>query len=223
MRRIQQRPWATYVILIIQLVVFGWEIFKGGSQNIAALLASGAKVNSLVAQGEWWRLVTPIFVHIGWQHILINSLTLYFMGQQLEFLYGPLKFSIIYLLSGIGGNLMSFAFGSQNSISAGASTSLFGLFGLYVALGIIFKNNQGIRQWSQQFLILIVFNLVADIFIGDIDIWGHVGGALVGFLVGWIITIPQMKNALPKLWRIISTVGLIVLAIVLYRIGVVRA
>ncbi|RHW49611.1 rhomboid family intramembrane serine protease [Bombilactobacillus bombi] len=223
MRKIQQRPWATYVILIIQLVVFGWEIFKGGSQNIAALLASGAKVNSLVAQGEWWRLVTPIFVHIGWQHILINSLTLYFMGQQLEFLYGPLKFSIIYLLSGIGGNLMSFAFGSQNSISAGASTSLFGLFGLYVALGIIFKNNQVIRQWSQQFLILIVFNLVADIFIGDIDIWGHVGGALVGFLVGWIITIPQMKNALPKLWRIISTVGLIVLAIVLYRIGVVRA
>ncbi|AXX64313.1 MAG: rhomboid family intramembrane serine protease [Lactobacillus sp.] len=223
MRKIQQRPWATYVILIIQLVVFGWEIFKGGSQNIAALLASGAKVNSLVAQGEWWRLITPIFVHIGWQHILINSLTLYFMGQQLEFLYGPLKFSIIYLLSGIGGNLMSFAFGSQNSISAGASTSLFGLFGLYVALGIIFKNNQGIRQWSQQFLILIVFNLVADIFIGDIDIWGHVGGALVGFLVGWIITIPQMKNALPKLWRIISTVGLIVLAIVLYRIGVVRA
>lgn len=223
MRKIQQRPWATYIILIIQLVVFGWEIFKGGSQNIAALLASGAKVNSLVAQGEWWRLVTPIFVHIGWQHILINSLTLYFMGQQLEFLYGPLKFSIIYLLSGIGGNLMSFAFGSQNSISAGASTSLFGLFGLYVALGIIFKNNQGIRQWSQQFLILIVFNLVADIFIGDIDIWGHVGGALVGFLVGWIITIPQMKNALPKLWRIISTVGLIVLAIVLYRIGVVRA
>lgn len=223
MRKIQQRPWATYVILIIQLVVFGWEIFKGGSQNIAALLVSGAKVNSLVAQGEWWRLITPIFVHIGWQHILINSLTLYFMGQQLEFLYGPLKFSIIYLLSGIGGNLMSFAFGSQNSISAGASTSLFGLFGLYVALGIIFKNNQGIRQWSQQFLILIVFNLVADIFIGDIDIWGHVGGALVGFLVGWIITIPQMKNALPKLWRIISTVGLIVLAIVLYRIGVVRA
>lgn len=223
MRRIRQLPWVTYTILLIQVIVFGWEILQGGSENISALVAAGAKVNGLVAQGQWWRLITPIFVHIGWQHILINSLTLYFMGQQLEFLYGPLKFIGLYLLSGIGGNLMSFAFGSSASLSAGASTSLFGLFGLYVTLGLIFRKNEVIRQWSQQFLLLIILNLGTDIFMGGIDIWGHIGGALTGCLLGFVISVPQMQNSLSRLGRIISIVILLVLTVVLYQIGVARA
>ncbi|NUG38779.1 rhomboid family intramembrane serine protease [Lactobacillus mellis] len=223
MRRIRQLPWATFTILLIQVIVFGWEILQGGSENISALVAAGAKVNGLVAQGQWWRLITPIFVHIGWQHILINSLTLYFMGQQLEFLYGPLKFIGLYLLSGIGGNLMSFAFGSSASLSAGASTSLFGLFGLYVTLGLIFRKNEVIRQWAQQFLLLIILNLGTDIFMGGIDIWGHIGGALTGCLLGFVISVPQMQNSLSRLGRIISIVILLVLAVVLYQIGVARA
>lgn len=223
MRRIRQLPWVTYTILLIQVIVFGWEILQGGSENISALVAAGAKVNGLVAQGQWWRLITPIFVHIGWQHILINSLTLYFMGQQLEFLYGPLKFIGLYLLSGIGGNLMSFAFGSSASLSAGASTSLFGLFGLYVTLGLIFRRNEVIRQWAQQFLLLIILNLGTDIFMGGIDIWGHIGGALTGCLLGFVISVPQMQNSLSRLGRIISIVILLVLAVVLYQIGVARA
>lgn len=223
MRRIRQLPWATYTILLIQVIVFGWEILQGGSENISALVAAGAKVNGLVAQGQWWRLITPIFVHIGWQHILINSLTLYFMGQQLEFLYGPLKFIGLYLLSGIGGNLMSFAFGSSASLSAGASTSLFGLFGLYVTLGLIFRKNEVIRQWAQQFLLLIILNLGTDIFMGGIDIWGHIGGVLTGCLLGFVISVPQMQNSLSRLGRIISIVILLVLAVVLYQIGVARA
>lgn len=223
MRRIRQLPWATYTILLIQVIVFGWEILQGGSENISALVAAGAKVNGLVAQGQWWRLITPIFVHIGWQHILINSLTLYFMGQQLEFLYGPLKFIGLYLLSGIGGNLMSFAFGSSASLSAGASTSLFGLFGLYVTLGLIFRKNEVIRQWAQQFLLLIILNLGTDIFMGGIDIWGHIGGALTGCLLGFVISVPQMQNSLSRLGRIISIVILLVLTVVLYQIGVARA
>lgn len=223
MRRIRQLPWVTYTILLIQVIVFGWEILQGGSENISALVAAGAKVNGLVAQGQWWRLITPIFVHIGWQHILINSLTLYFMGQQLEFLYGPLKFIGLYLLSGIGGNLMSFAFGSSASLSAGASTSLFGLFGLYITLGLIFRKNEVIRQWAQQFLLLIILNLGTDIFMGGIDIWGHIGGALTGCLLGFVISVPQMQNSLSRLGRIISIVILLVLAVVLYQIGVARA
>ncbi len=223
MRRIRQLPWVTYTILLIQVIVFGWEILQGGSENISALVAAGAKVNGLVAQGQWWRLITPIFVHIGWQHILINSLTLYFMGQQLEFLYGPLKFIGLYLLSGIGGNLMSFAFGSSASLSAGASTSLFGLFGLYVTLGLIFRKNEVIRQWAQQFLLLIILNLGTDTFMGGIDIWGHIGGALTGCLLGFVISVPQMQNSLSRLGRIISIVILLVLAVVLYQIGVARA
>lgn len=223
MRRIRQLPWVTYTILLLQVIVFGWEILQGGSENISALVAAGAKVNGLVAQGQWWRLITPIFVHIGWQHILINSLTLYFMGQQLEFLYGPLKFIGLYLLSGIGGNLMSFAFGSSASLSAGASTSLFGLFGLYVTLGLIFRKNEVIRQWAQQFLLLIILNLGTDIFMGGIDIWGHIGGALTGCLLGFVISVPQTQNSLSRLGRIISIVILLVSAVVLYQIGVARA
>ncbi|UQS83387.1 rhomboid family intramembrane serine protease [Bombilactobacillus thymidiniphilus] len=217
-QKIKNYPIATYGLLIIQVLVFLWEQTHGGSYNTQTLIQAGAKVDSFIIAGQWWRLITPIFVHIGWMHILLNSLTLYFVGIHLELMYGKMRFLILYLLSGIGGNLMSFALGNPETISAGASTSLFGLFGVYVALGIVFRGNSGVKQWSNQFLVLIFLNLVTDLFAGNIDIWGHVGGALSGVLLGIVISLPQVKEKF--IWRFISTLLLLLGWILFYFMGV---
>ncbi|NVY96921.1 rhomboid family intramembrane serine protease [Lactobacillus sp. DCY120] len=213
--------WATYFLLALQIAVFFWEVTHGGSTNALTLVQSGAKVDLLVAHGQWWRLITPMFVHIGWQHLLLNAITLYFIGLNLEPLYGSLRFLILYLLTGIGGNLFSFAVGASG-ISAGASTALFGLFGLYVALGVTFRENPVIRQWSRQFGVLIILNLGLDLFTPGIDLWGHLGGALTGLGLGLVTKVAQIPPEISNLWRIIIIGFLIIMALGLYGIGVVK-
>lgn len=103
-----------------------------------------------------------MFIHIGFTHILVNSITLYYLGTQMESLYGSLRFALIYLLSGLMGNLMSFAF--NDSISAGASTSLFGLFAAAIVLGRQFPYNLGIQQMARSFTMLIFLNFFFGFF-----------------------------------------------------------
>ncbi|HEY5955376.1 MAG TPA: rhomboid family intramembrane serine protease, partial [Polyangiaceae bacterium] len=86
-----------------------------------------------------WRLVTPIFVHIGWEHFLLNFFTLIFIGRQIEGIFGSQRFFAIYLFSGIYGNITSFFF-EPYSLAAGASTSLFGIFSAMAMLGYLTKN-----------------------------------------------------------------------------------
>ncbi|WP_235700529.1 rhomboid family intramembrane serine protease [Companilactobacillus nodensis] len=129
----QEKPYVTWFLLIFTIGIFAAETLSGGSQNINTLLTFGAKTNNLVQEGQWWRLITPMFIHIGVLHIMMNGFTIFYVGQILEPMVGHVRFLFIYFLSGITGNLASFAFGSSNTISAGASTSLFGLFAAFLA------------------------------------------------------------------------------------------
>ena len=127
----------TFGILIVLLVVFIVEIFMGGSENNYTLMKMGAMSNyAVVAGNQWWRLFTAQFLHIGVLHLVSNAVIIYYMGQYMEPMLGHLRFLLVYLLSGIGGNLLSLAFGSDKVISAGASTALFGLFGAMTAIGL---------------------------------------------------------------------------------------
>ena len=102
-----RRPILTYLFLAIQTIVFAMmEFFP--FLNIPAYL--GMFGPSIVVGNEWWRFITPIFIHFGLVHFVMNSLILYFMGDQIETLYGHWRFFLIYLFSGILGNAASFAF-----------------------------------------------------------------------------------------------------------------
>ncbi|MFZ2671367.1 MAG: rhomboid family intramembrane serine protease, partial [Enterococcus aquimarinus] len=140
---------------------------------------------------EYWRFVTPIFIHYGLMHFAINSVILYYMGQQVEAIYGHGRFFLIYLLSGVMGNVLGFAFNDMNVQAAGASTSLFGIFGAFIVLGIHFKNNPGIQAMVRQFSLFIVLNLVFGLFDQTIDMYGHVGGLIGGILMGNIVALPM--------------------------------
>lgn len=203
LKRIKNMPLMVWGLLGIQVLVFLSMTISGmsrglgidGSQDASLLISHGAMVKVMVTQlHEYWRFITPIFVHIGFMHLIVNSLTLYFIGTQLEAMLGHWRFLAVYLLTGVAGNVLSFAFGNANSISAGASTSLFGLFGIFVALGRVYPHHPMIQFMSQRMLTLIVLNLVMNLFSSGIDILGHVGGALGGFLLGFVISIPALTG-----------------------------
>ncbi|WP_029276404.1 rhomboid family intramembrane serine protease [Carnobacterium jeotgali] len=194
-KRFLRKPVVTYLFLAIQILAFILMTLDGGSTNMVTLLKYGAKFNPYIVLGEWWRLITPMFLHIGFIHLLMNSVILYYLGEQLEGMFGHLRFAGIYLLSGIAGNLASFAF--SDSLSAGASTALFGLFGSTIMLGQTFKHNPAIQQMAKSFGTLIIINIVFGVFSSSIDMAGHLGGLLGGFLIATAISVPNPV----KQWR----------------------
>ncbi|GAW64609.1 membrane-associated serine protease [Ligilactobacillus acidipiscis DSM 15836] len=202
----KQRPSATYFLIIINIIVYLLMTVAGGSENTNVLVFFGAKVNQLIGQGEWWRLFTPMFIHIGLQHIVLNMVTLYFIGIQIEAVFGKWRFVILYLISGLGGNIASFVF--SPSISAGASTSIFGLFGAFLMLGESYRQNPYIRATAKQFLILVILNLGLG-FTG-IDIAGHIGGLLAGFLTAYVLGTPNLEK-IPTNKKILAGAALVII------------
>jgi rhomboid protease GluP len=152
------------------------------------LLDWGVKSNELILRGETWRLITPIFLHIGVLHLAFNSLVIYMIGPQIECFFGPHRFLSIYLLSGIYGVLFSFAFSAEPS--AGASGAIFGLIGTQAAFFYRYRNAFGERGQRQFYgtLIVIAFIMVLTFTASGIDIWGHIGGMLSGLVLGWSLT-----------------------------------
>ena len=204
LKRINSLPWVVWALLAIQIVVYlgmtivGLRLGAGldGSKSTLILQYFGAMQKDLVIQyHQYWRFFTPMFVHIGLMHLIVNSMTLYFLGVQLEGLLGHWRFLLIYLLSGIAGNVLSFSFGNPIVTSAGASTALFGLFGFFVALGRVYHNHPNIQFMAQRMLTLIVMNLIFNVFSSGIDILGHIGGVIGGFLLGFIVSVPSLKNS----------------------------
>jgi len=105
-----RRPVFTYVFFGLNILIFLLMMFAGGSTNEPTLLAFGVKANSEIAQGQWWRFITPIFIHIGFLHLLFNSYALWIVGPQVEKLYGPARFVILYLLTGVAGVIGSYLY-----------------------------------------------------------------------------------------------------------------
>lgn len=211
----------TLGILIVLLVVFLVEVFRGGSENLNVLMNMGAMNNlSVVIRHQWWRLFTAQFLHIGVMHLVSNAVIIYYMGQYMEPIMGHTRFLVTYLLAGVGGNLMSLAFSSDSGLSAGASTALFGLFGAMTAIGIRNFRNPMISYLGRQAFVLAIINLALDIFVPGIDIWGHIGGLIVGFLLAIILGDRVMRTYNPK-WRVLAAAVLIVYVVWTARTGMV--
>ncbi|MFC6261213.1 rhomboid family intramembrane serine protease [Levilactobacillus fujinensis] len=217
--RLNQYPFMTVGLIVIMVLVYGAMTLAGGSTNVNVLITFGAKVNVLIQQGEWWRLFTPIFLHIGFTHILMNMITLYFVGIQIEAAFGHTRFLTMFLIAGIGGNVASFCF--SDSLSAGASTAIFGLFGAFLMLGESFWQNPVIRQIARTFMAFIIMNLAFDIFTPGIDMAGHLGGLIVGFLVAYTVGVPRIGKV-SVIKRIVATIVLIVGLVWLYLHGMAQ-
>ena len=207
----------TNALLIINIAVFAIMTLTGGSQSTANLIRFGAVNKSLIVDGQWWRLFTASFIHIGFAHILFNMYFLYQLGPVFERLYGSRNFLIIYLLAGIMGNLLTFAFGESNTISAGASTSLYGLFGLALGIMLNYRGDEILRNFGASFLTVIAINIIYSLASPSVGILGHLGGLLAGVLLAGIF--PVINRSLATSTQTISIVAFVVLAILFVRIG----
>jgi rhomboid protease GluP len=158
-----------------------WMTFSGA--NIYMLVDLGAKVNEYVAGGEIWRLFTATLLHDGIIHLLFNLYALFALGPMLEAYIGPARFAAIYILGGLFGSLLSYAF--SDSVSVGASGAIFGIIGATTVYFFRYRNNFGPqgRAILQNMLVVIVINLVFGFSSGFIDNFGHIGGLLGGAFV----------------------------------------
>ncbi|MBD9903882.1 rhomboid family intramembrane serine protease, partial [Enterococcus faecium] len=150
---------------------------------------------------------------------VMNSLILYFMGQQIEAIYGHWRFFLIYMFSGIMGNTASFAFNEANVLSGGASTSIFGLFGALFILGFHFKHNPAIQQLVRHFLLFIVLTFVFGLLDTSVDVWGHVGGLIGGLVLGNVLGLPKQQTSYSIHQRILSTLVFVFLFVICILLG----
>lgn len=190
------------------------------------LIAFGAKENDLINQGQYWRFVTPIFLHANLLHIGLNMLNFAVLGVFIERLIGHMRFLLIYLVTGVISILASYYFMPQE-VSVGASGAIFGLVGAYSIFVFIHRrafHNGGIPAllWL---VFVIVGNLSIGLFVPNIDNYAHVGGLLSGCLLGWwftpLYTLSDNKvlvdiHSLSRRWplALLTIAGTLILAII---------
>lgn len=176
------RPLFTYILLGLNIVIFIAQTLT----NDQVWFYYGAKINANIIAGEWWRLITPMFLHLNFLHIAVNSYSLFVFGPQVETLLGYRRFLTVYLVSGIAGTVLSFVMSPDPSI--GASGAIFGLVG---AMLIYFYRHRKLfgemgRRRLMDILIIAGINLAIGLTPG-IDNWGHVGGLLGGAVLCWLL------------------------------------
>ncbi|MCK6204433.1 rhomboid family intramembrane serine protease [Bacillus infantis] len=187
----QGRPIFTYLFIFIQVAMFFWLEANGGSEITSVLIEYGAKYNPLILEGEWWRFFTPIVLHIGLLHLIMNTLALYYLGTAVERIYGSTRFLFIYILAGFMGALASFLFNS--SVSAGASGAIFGCFGALLYFGLI-QPKLFFRTMGLNILIVLGINLLFGFSVPGIDNAGHLGGLAGGFLAAGMVHLPKKRR-----------------------------
>lgn len=175
-----QTPVTYALLMVIGLAYVGMLWKFGTTQDAEALYLSGANFTpAIVLDHEWWRLLSAGFLHIGFQHLVLNGLSLYYLGADLERMLGSWRFLIVYLTAVIGGNLVSFAMNPE-ALSAGASTGIYGLFISFIVLSQLLPESYYLQQLARSYALLIVLNIFSFVFTSGTDHWGHLGGALYG-------------------------------------------
>ena len=180
---------AINIILYIITAIMSKNIFD---INAYVLLYMGGNYGALVSHGQVWRLLTCAFLHGSLIHILCNMYALYALGPQVEILFGRVKYIIIYLLSAIGGSLLSYKF-SPSSLSIGASGAIFGLFGAMVVFVLKYKDRIPKKVLNNLFGVIIL-NLLIGFNLQGIDNFAHIGGLLVGALVAFLFLMQKTRN-----------------------------
>jgi rhomboid protease GluP len=176
-------PYVTYFMIISCVLVYLAQMATRNSSGTDLVTLWGAKVNSLIIAGQFWRLITPIWLHGSLLHIAFNMYALFIFGSNLERPYGHGRFLALYLIGGFAGNVISFFMSPRASL--GASTAIFGLI---AAQGVFLYQNRKLIRNAQGMLVntiaIVAINLVLGLSPG-IDNWGHLGGLIGGLAFAW--------------------------------------
>jgi membrane associated rhomboid family serine protease len=249
-RAVLSRPYIfTIVFLVANFFIFllMWEA-SGMSTTVlwgafpeTVLLEFGAKTNYLIHyEHEYWRLVTPVFIHVNLPHVLINMYSLWVIGPWVEKLYGSAKFVVFWILTGIvgvaasyltvrpgshPGVITSFLIKSHDDPSAGASGALFGLVGVLFVFGLKYRRElpEGFqRAFGTGMLPVILLNLgIGFLGRGIIDNAAHLGGLLSGAAAATFVSYkrPGASAGVTIAWRVLQIAALLIVAISFFLVA----
>lgn len=179
---------ATWALAVFIVGIYFLEEYFGGSQNVAVLVRMGANVSGRVKEGEYYRLLSSVFLHAGLMHVFFNTYVLFALGGFFNRIFGDAKFLTVFFASGLCGSLSSVFFG-HSTVSVGASGAIWGLFGSSLALAF-FKTSLLPEMVRLRLRRVTFINLLINLgisFLPMIDIWAHIGGGIGGFLVSLLI------------------------------------
>ena len=187
----QKKHFVTCAIVVINLITYLVLSLGGNLENSDYMIRVGGMFPELVlGSGQWWRLLTCIFLHFTPSHLLNNMIILYFLGKQLEEAAGSLRFALIYFCSGIGGALLSLILmvrnGEMYTVSAGASGAIFGVMGGMFMVILLHKGRY--RGMNMQRMLFMLFLCIYEGFTSaGVDNAGHIGGLLTGTAVTFLL------------------------------------
>ena len=197
MEEIKREP-VTALLILLNTLIFLIVEFTGGSENGQHMLECGAVYAPLIIeQGQWYRMITSMFLHFGAPHLINNMLVLFVLGQRLEPVTGKMKFLLIYILGGLGGNLISLIWDMRTgnySLSAGASGAVFAVMGGMIY--VIIRHRGRVADLNmKQMLLMAAFSLYFGFASGGVDNAAHASGLLCGFIAAVIVYHPR------KIWK----------------------
>lgn len=196
MEELKKEP-ATVLLILINIVVFVAVELTGGTDDTLHMLQCGAAYTPAITEGEYYRIFTSMFLHFGAEHLLNNMLVLFVLGGRLEPVIGRIRYLLIYLLGGIGGNLLCIFLELKSNdlaVSAGASGAVFAVMGAMIYA--VIRSRGHLEDLSaRQILIMAAFSLYFGFTSEGVDNAAHVGGMLSGFLLAVIFYHPMNDQA----------------------------
>jgi len=184
----------TYSLILINILVFIWEINQGGSQNLETLYQLGAAVPNAIISGEPWRILTANFLHYGWIHLASNLLGLWILGPYVEFYVGWIRYLIIYFMSGISAisvfTAVALQMGQGDELLVGASAAIMGLMGAtFIILWRGWQQDKSKIAQDRLRLVMLIIGLqvVFDLSVANVSFLGHFFGLIFGIIMTRIL------------------------------------
>jgi membrane associated rhomboid family serine protease len=224
----------TKVLLIARAIGYLWELFVAGGPGSLfdgpggqALIDAGALVPVTggtflhpiggIVGGEWWRLLSSMFLHAGLIHLALNSYVLWIFGNEIERQIGRLETLAVFLVTGVFAGATSFAFAPGIRIAVGASGAIFGLVGAFIAYNYLRRHNVMAQARLRSALGMLVLNLIIGFSIPLIDWRAHVGGVVAGLVAGFAVD-PSRPAALRRLYAVVGLLVLLAAAVALVAV-----
>ncbi len=189
----ENRPITTYIILIANVAVFLWLSMTGSTNDTAFMATHGAMLTQDVVGGKWYELFTSMFLHFGIDHLASNMIVLIAVGLPLENLLGSGRYAVIYLVSGLAGNILSAAAELKTgdfAVSAGASGAVLGLMGAVIYCLIRHRGRVGGLSLRRVFL-AVFLTLYMGFTNSGVNNAAHIGGLICGFVLAVLFYHPK--------------------------------
>ncbi len=182
---IKSRRKVTLILVLLNIAIFAVLEILGDTTSADFMVRHGAMYTPYIQEGQYWRLFSAMFLHFGFEHLAYNMFSLFFLGDILETIVGPVRYLVIYLAGGLGGNVLSMAMSvasGRYKVAAGASGAIFAVAGAFFYIVIRNRKNFG-RDGMRRLGMMVVLMIMQGIVDRGVDQSAHMGGMAAGFVL----------------------------------------